>query len=282
MSKTRERVAWDEIDSLDSFKNLRFMLKRYAIKIYPTSIQSVYILENGEKKGLTYPNIVTINGKDLTTSRKGFWNFSSLSVEDQEKEIPQGLISSNDLIISLHRDMSLVATLRDLPSFVYEDGFIYKKLGEIKNLVAHVAFDGTFSHIFLHNEHIVRCRQYLDGIHVPPGTIPLYFNFLKSRVVSLYLSKNQEDLLEKSGGFVKESFHPCYQVESGIGSFMYYAINPTIIEFKEHRMSIILPPSFDNHIDNVLASMSSIPSGSYINRVLEGYVVGPMILKMMS
>jgi hypothetical protein len=241
-------------------------------------------LENGEKKGLLYPNVININGKDLTTSKKGFWNFDALVIdESEEKEIPRSLLSTNDLIISLHRDMSLVATLRDHPSFVYDEGCIYKKLGEMKNLVARVVFDGTFSHILLHNEHIIRCRQYLDGIVTFPGELPLYFSFLKPRIVSLFISKNRDDLVvNKAQGFIKESFHPCYQVESSIGNFMYYAINPSIVEFKEHRIAIILPPSFDTHIDDALSTMSKIPSMTYINRVLEGYVVGPIMVKMMS
>lgn len=256
------------------------------MKVYPTLYERVFVTENGDKKGIVYPYALFLSKKEIT-HRRTFWDFESpefaaLLVSEERRDLPSRMLVSNKLTLALHRDMKLSITLSCLPDYHYEDGVFSRLLGEAKCPIGYITKDNTFVHVFVGDEHIVRSKSYLCDLDAPIKELPFEFTILRERIVSLFVSRNFEDLIRnKAQGVVEDGFHPCYQIDSTIGTFIYYALSPPVIEFKNPSITLILPPSFDMAVQNVGDYMKKIPSPKVLERLLQGYIVGPMLMEFM-
>jgi hypothetical protein len=278
--------SWGDITNIDRFKSLSSLLRKYGMKVYSTSYERVFVTENGDKKGIIYPYALFLSKKEIT-HRRTFWDFESpefaaLLVPEERRDLPFRMLISNKLTLALHRDMQLSTTLSCFPEYVYDNGVLSRLLGEAKCPIAQVTKDNTFVHVFIADEHIVRSKSYLRDLDAPIKELPFEFIILRERIVSLFVSRNFEDLLRnKAQGVVEDGFHPCYQIDSVIGSFIYYALSPPVVEFKNPSITLILPPSFDMSVQNVGDYMKKIPSPKVLARLLQGYIVGPMLMEFM-
>lgn len=243
--------------------------------------ENVFVTENGEKQGILYPYALLISKKELT-HRRTFWDFTSPEFQaliQGTKEVPRTLLVTSSLTLSLHREMSLQATLDRHPEYSYNNGVLYRRLGETQCPVACVTKDSTFSHIFSQDEYLVRSKTYLEGLEVPVREIPFEYAMYRERIIKLFVTRNMGDLIDKVSGTVDDGFHPCYQITSTIGTFIYYGICPPVIEFKDPSITLILPPTFDISVKNASDYMISIPNPKTLTRLLRGYIVGPMLLE---
>lgn len=276
--------SWDNITCIRRFKTLSSFLRKYGMRLHPTMYPDVWVTESEDvkKRGIVYPYGLVI-GKVELKNRQEFWDFTSpefqeLLLEDT-RSIPSRMLISNSLILSLHRDMCLETTLTRHPDYEYADGVISKILGEVRCPIARVQSDNTFTHIYLGDEHIVRTKQHLRNLTAPMGEFPFEFVILRELIISIFVSRDFNDLLmNKARGRIEEAFHPCYQIESCIGRFIYYALSPPVVEFKDPSITLVLPSYLT--IDNIAEHMTKIPSPKVLARLLQGYVVGPMLMNM--
>jgi len=253
--------------------------------VYPTIYPNIWVVENedAKKRGIIYPYALVVRKNELK-NRRDFWDFKSPAfvelLREDKRVIPGKLLISNSLTLSLHRDMCLETTISRHPDYEYVDGVVYKILDETRCPVARVQSDNTFTHIYLGEEHIVRTKQYLRNLTAPVGEFPFEFIILRELIISIFVSRDFNDLLiNKARGRVEEAFHPCYQIDSCIGKFIYYALSPPVIEFKNPTITLVLPSYLS--IDNISDYMTKIPSPKVLSRLLEGYIVGPSLMNML-
>ena len=283
-SRKGKLSSWDDITCIRRFKSLSSLLRKYGMRIHPTIYPDIWVVENEDtkKSGIVYPHGLVI-GKTELKHRQDFWDFSSSEFRslllEGTRPVPGRMLISNSLILSLHRDMCLETTLVRHPDYDYADGVIYKILGEARCPVAKVQSDNTFTHIYLGEEHIVRTKQHLRNLTAPVGEFPFEFIILRELIISIFVSRDFNDLLiNKARGRIEEAFHPCYQIESCIGRFIYYALSPPVVEFKDPSITLVLPSYLT--IDNISEHMTKIPSPKVLARLLQGYIVGPMLMNM--